>query len=359
MLSNPLDCSSVGPRSVGPRSVGPRSVVPRALALYLCATVTAFADRSDDAAFLTHRSQHTLNALIGLPTPAARAVQTLEWQFALEHNNQFMGGVSADELLVLDGESSELVIRHRQILSPCWQGEAVLPLVFHSGGVFDRAIDDWHEFFGLPNANRGAAPFDELNYIYTDSNGELRGINSSESGLGDIQLSIQRFIGCFAPTDSGKTEPIARIGIKLPTGSVSSLQGSGRFDLYADWQSPVWRLTERWRFGTTIGMLLIGRNSKLPDQQSIAAYGSLGTQFIAWQNLRLLAQLDWHTPFYESELRELGSTAVSVSFGLRWLLGSNHTIEMSFSEDAAVDTTPDITGRLAWTFRPRLPSARR
>ncbi len=344
MLPDPLRC---------------RSVAPRALALYLCASLTAFADRGDDAALLTHRSQHTLNSLIGLPTPAARAVQTLEWQFALEHNNQFMGGETADERLVLDGESSELVVRHRQILAPCWQGEAVLPLIFHNGGVFDRAIDDWHGFFGLPDANRDEAPFDDLNYSYTDANGEVRGVSSSQSGLGDIQLSIQRFIGCFAQTDSGKTEPIARIGIKLPTGSVSSLQGSGRFDLYADWQSPVWRPAERWRLGTTIGMLLIGRNSELPEQRSIAAYGSLGTQFIAGQNLRLLAQLDWHTPFYESQLRELGNPAVSVSFGLRWLIGSNHTIEVSFSEDAAVDTTPDITGRLAWTFRPRVPSARR
>ena len=331
---------------------------PGVLVLFLCATGTGFADRGDDAAFLTHRSQHTLNSVIGIPTPAARAVQTLEWQLALEHNNQFMGGTNGDERLLLDGESSELVVRHRQILSPCWQGEAVVPVVFHTNGAFDRAIDDWHGFFGFPDANRGASPYYDLNYSYIDSNGILREVSTNEAGFGDIQLSVQRFIGCFAPTDSGKTEPIARIGIKLPTGSVSSLQGSGRVDLYADWQSPVWRPARRWRLGAAIGALWMGGNSELPEQKSIAAYGSLGTQFIAWQNLRVLAQLDWHTPFYESQLRELGETAVSLSFGLRWLLKGNHTIEISFSEDAAIDTAPDIAARLAWTFRPRIESAR-
>jgi len=311
------------------------------------------ADRADDAALFTHRSQHTLNAIFGLPSPAARAVQTLEWQFALEHNNQFMGGRNATERLLLDGESSELVVRHRQILSPCWQGEAVLPLVFHTNGAFDRAIDDWHGFFGFPDAGRDESPYYELRYSYIDRDGVTREVTSTETGLGDVQLSVQRFIGCFAPTDSDKTEPIARIGIKLPTGSVSSLTGSGRVDLYADWQSPVWRVAERWRWGTTIGVLWMGGNSKLPEQRNIAAYGSLGTQFIAWQNLRLMAQLDWHTPFYESGLRELGDPSVSASFGVRWLLKGHQSVELSFSEDVAIDTAADITARLAWTMRPR------
>jgi len=318
----------------------------------------AWADRADDSALLTHRSQHTLNALMGIPAPAARAVQTLEWQIALEHNNQFMGGANAEEILLLDGESSELVLRHRQILSPCWQGEAVVPLYSHSGGTFDRAIDDWHSIFGFPDADRGESAFDQLNYSYIDSNGELNEITASESGLGDIQLSIQRFLGCFAPTDSGKTEPILRLGIKLPTGSVSSLGGSGRVDLYADLQSPVWRPARRWRFGASVGGLIIGGNDELPEQRNIAAYGSFGMQYIAWQNLRLLAQLDWHTPFFKSQLRELGDTTVSLSFGLRWLLKGNQSLEFSFSEDAAIDTAPDITARVAWTFRPRFESAR-
>jgi hypothetical protein len=68
--------------------------------------------------------------------------------------------------------------------------------------------------------------------------------------------------------------------------------------------------------------------------------------------LRLITQLDWHTPFFDSGLRELGDDAVSFSVGGRYLLPSHQSVELSISEDAAVDTTPDIAIRLAWVYRP-------
>ena len=318
-------------------------------------SVNALADQGDDAAFFQQRSQHAYNAVFGLPMVAPRIVQSLEWQISLEHNNQFAGGSAGDERLVLDGETTRLSISHRQRLGSCWQGEVTLPFISHNGGVFDRAIDDWHQFFSLPDANRGNSDFNQLTYFYEDADGIKHDITRSQSGIGDVQLAVQYAVNCGATADSRNADTLLRAGIKLPTGSPGDLTGSGEVDVFADWQSPVWRLRDRWYGGLSLGVLLTSSTDRFADQRNVAAYGSLGLQFAAWQKLRLIAQLDGHSAFYKSRLKELGDPALNLAVGARYLLNSAYTLELSISEDVAIDTTPDIVGRLAVTYRPVTP----
>ncbi|MFK8075839.1 MAG: DUF3187 family protein [Granulosicoccus sp.] len=310
------------------------------------------AEQSDESALIQHRSQHAINSLFGLPTVAARPVQTREWQISIEHSNQYMGGASGEETLLLDGETTELTLRHRQRLGSCVQLEAVVPFIQHSGGSFDNAIDEWHQLFGLPDAGRDEAAFDALNYAYRDAEGVRFQVDRAQSGIGDIQIAIQRSLGCYATADSTSSEPIARFGIKLPTGSVTELRGSGEFDFFADLQSPVLSSGGRWRAGAAIGALYAREASLIPNQNAVVVYGSLGSQFILQPRWRLLAQLDWHTPIYRSSLRELGEIAIGLSAGVRYLGPRDQTLELTISEDAAIDTTPDIVARLSWTYRP-------
>ncbi len=320
------------------------------LSISLCSPVLA--EQGDDSAFLQQRSQHAYNAIFGLPVVAPRLVQGVEWQVALEHSNQFAGGREGDELLLLDGESSRLAIRHRQRLASCWQFETTIPLVLHSAGVFDRAIDDWHQFFGLPDANRDKSDFNNLTYGYTNADGVKHDITQSQSGLGDIQVALQYAQGCFATADSTKADPMWRIGIKLPTGDPDQLLGSGEADIFADWQSPIWHTAERWHSALALGVLVNSQTDRFAAQERIVGYGSVGVQYALHHKLRLLAQIDAHSAFYRSELRELGSPAVNLIVGVRYLHGRSHTFELSISEDAAIDTTPDIVVRLAVTYRP-------
>jgi hypothetical protein len=312
----------------------------------------SYAEQSDESALVQLRGQHAISALFGLPAVAARPVQTREWQFLLEHSNQYMGGTSEEEALRLDGETSELSIRHRQRLGPCVQLEAVVPFIQHSGGSFDQAIDKWHRIFGLPDANRNDTPYDALYYGYANSNVDEVRLDSAQSGIGDVQISIQRSLGCYATSDSTGSEPIVRVGIKLPTGALEELRGSGEFDYFADIQSPVLSNGGKWRAGAAIGALYVGRADLIPNQNSVVAYGTFGAQYVLTSRFRLLTQLDWHTPFYQSQLRELGATAVTLSAGVRFLGPADQTLELTLSEDAAIDTTPDIVARLSRTYRP-------
>ena len=323
-----------------------------ALATTLTASPCVYAEQSDETALIQVRGQHAISSLFGLPAVAARPVQTREWQVSLEHSNQYMGGFNDDEVLLLDGETTELTLRHRQRLGPCVQLEAVVPFIQHTGGSFDRAIDKWHSVFGLPDANRGAAPYDELFYGYSSSNNVDFTVDSAQSGIGDIQLTLQRSLGCYATADSTGSESIARVGIKLPTGALEELRGSGEFDFFVDLQSPVLSNGGRWRAGAAVGALYIGRADLIPNQNALVAYGTFGTQYVLTKRVRLLAQIDWHTPFYQSQLRELGSNAISLTAGLRFLGPADQTLEFTISEDAAIDTTPDIVARLSWIYRP-------
>ena len=313
----------------------------------------ALAEQGDDSALFQHRSQHVYGAVFGLPAVAARPVQTREWQISLEHSNQFMGGAVGEEVLLLDGESTELSVRHRQRFGPCVQLEAFVPLIAHNGGEFDRAIDDWHQFFGLPDAGRDNAPYSQLTYRYVNDDVERVSITSPQSGVGDIQLSLQRSLGCSATADATRSEAIARMGVKLPTGNARELRGSGSTDVFVDLQSPVYGNNARWRIGAAIGALFLGNSDHFAEQKQLVAYGSLGTQFVYSHRWRLLGQLDWHTPFFNSALTELGQTAVGLTVGLRYLALNDQTLELSISEDIAIDTTPDIVARVAWIYRPK------
>ena len=100
------------------------------------------------------------------------------------------------------------------------------------------------------------------------------------------------------------------------------------------------------------GVLINGKTNRFADQNPLVLYGSLGAQYVVHHKLRLIAQLDGHSGFYDSALRELGDPAVNLAVGARYLPGSAYTFELSVSEDVAIDTTPDIVARIALTYRP-------
>jgi hypothetical protein len=324
---------------------------PLSLLAVFC-SLPVCAEQGDDSALLQHRSLHAYQSVFGLPTVAARPVQSREWQLTLEHSNQFMGGKNGEEHLLLDGETTELTFHHRQRLAPCWQGALALPFIHHGPGMFDHAIDRWHQFFGLPNAERDSHPFNDFYYGYSDASGSAVTIDSPQSGIGDIRLSVQRSLGCQATADATSSQAIARFGIKLPTGAADELLGSGKVDIYGDIQSPVWTQGSRWQAGASLGLLLVGQSRHLAPQRTFVAFGALGTQFRLSQRYRLMLQVDWHTPFYDSGLHELGDPGVILVVGLRYLAAHDQTLELTISEDAAIDTAPDIVARLAWTYRP-------
>jgi len=296
--------------------------------------------------FLQQRALGPIKLQSGLPEAASRLSTASELQLSYVRNNVFMGGRSNDENLVLDGESSQFNVRYRRRLNACWQVNLSGVWLDHSRGRFDRPLDNWHQFFGLPDAQRDDWPANQLEYVY--ENGDRRqALQSASSGLGDAQIQLQRSAGCI------RNAPIVRFGIKLPLGESSNFTGTGSVDGFIDVQS-TWQQSlrfERVQWAGSIGLLGSGKNQQPAKQEPLVAFGSAALSIKLFSRTQLLTQLDWHTPMFESELRELGLTSVQLSIGLRYHTRANSAWEISFSEDATVDTTPDIVVRLAWVGR--------
>lgn len=296
--------------------------------------------------------QHPLKTISGLPAVAARHRDGSEWQVALEHASLFMGGLADDEALFLDGESSQLTLRHRRRVGRCWQAEASLPMLRHSGGFADSYINQWHSVFGLPDAERDTFPEDELHYEWIDGQGNPRRIKEPSSGIGDIQFSVQRSLGCRKDLQGERHRTIARLGLTVPSGNEDALRGLGAPAYWGDLQSPVFALGNRYRLGAAIGALFPGLSDRAPEQHEAIIYGSIGIEARLGPRWSALAQLDAHSPMYKSDLRELGDVGTGLGVGFRLRIGARHALEFGIVEDIVIDSTPDIVGRVAWRYRP-------
>ena len=99
------------------------------------------------ANFFQQRAQHVIALQHGLPAAAPRLSTKNELQLSVVHSNVYMGGASAQERLLLDGETSVLNLRYRWRATPCWQFNLDSEWIAHSGGWFDKPVEAWHKFF--------------------------------------------------------------------------------------------------------------------------------------------------------------------------------------------------------------------
>lgn len=299
--------------------------------------------------FFQQRAYDPIKLQTGLPEPAGRLQggeqNNSELQISLLHNNVFMGGVANNERLILDGESSQFNLRFSKRVNACWQINAATAFLAHSAGWFDQPVDDWHQVFGLPDAQRGDWPNNQLQYAY-EKNGELQTLPGEARGFGDVQLQVQRSLGC----EDHAT--LFRLGTKLPLGDPENFFGSGSIDVFIDAQLPwrAFRPNSRWQWSGSVGVLLGGENDLLVEQNPLSGFGVLGVNARVTSKLSFVGQMDWHSPLFDSQLRELGKFGNQLSLGLRYS-GALGNYELSFSEDVAVDTSPDIVLRLAWISR--------
>lgn len=294
--------------------------------------------------FVRAQGDHSLNSIFGIPTPVPPALQLEQSQLLISgtYANQFAGGVTDNERLLLDGNRSELRLSWYQAIRSCINWGIELPLLAHGDGYFDQFIEGWHELLGLPNGDRHLNAENVLSIEYEDSSGQSLNMTSSSASLGDTHLQL---IGQGICGNGGKilSNTVTRVGVKLPTGDIRLLSGSGASDFYIDITTGDLAPSDTLGLRASVGAVILGDTDVLTNQEDWAAFGSsvLGYQYSP--SLELLTQLDWHTPLFDSDLRELGSVALQLTIGGRWQLQSGATLDFAFQEDLVPDTAPDIT----------------
>ena len=257
---------------------------------------------------------------------------------SLEVANHYRLSRRGTDGLLLDGETTRLKLRYEQPFGADWSFAVELPFIEQHGGWLDDAVDGWHSVFGLPDGGRNGRPEDELEFRMTGSAGQPFALTARDRGIGDVVLSVGKAFG----RDAGFT---VRGSVKVANGDESLLAGSGS----TDWMLTVLRtravqLRRRSAgFFWGGGIVRLGSARHVPfAAEDAAVTGLVGGGIAVAPRLGFKAQVEVHTPFYDSPLEEIGQTAVQVSLGGWWSFSASGRLDIAVGEDLHVSTAPDV-----------------
>ncbi|MBU5636255.1 DUF3187 family protein [Geomonas sp. Red69] len=322
--------------------------------LFTVVVLVAFAGRPCRAEPLAITPFHTFNQsplvqIYGLPAAESAVVQpsgkgcTL---VAVDVANSYLKRETTREALLLDGEGERITLALRYGVGRSLELGVDVPFVAYNGGIFDGFIEDWHEFFGLPQGQRPNAPKGQLRFAYAKDGRQRLEMDQAGLGIGDL-----RFTGGWQLYHDGGENPVAlalRGSLKAPTGSSSRLTGSGSTDL-ALWLtgSSDYALPGKWGHAAVFaaaGGLAMSDGQVLKEQRrNLVGFGTLGSGWSPADSFALKAQLSGHSAFYrDSEFSELNSGGMQLIFGGTVALSSRTTLDIALSEDVIVGASPDV-----------------
>jgi hypothetical protein len=292
-----------------------------------------------------------VTGLLGLPSQRdAHVTEQRQWQAALHSSvaNHYVNETGDNEFLNLDGETLRFAMELRYGVAENWDLQLEIPWLRHSGGDLDGLIDDWHDFWGMPDGGREDVPRDQLNYTYATPAGFFELLDNS-SGLGDISLS-----STYAFYRDDKSAASLVLGYKFGTGDDKDFTGSGAGDAFAALRFSGDQLSDlplSWH--GQLGYLRAGKSDmmkELQEQNLWFAGVSMDWQFA--QQWSLIAQIDSNAAPLDSKLTGVGKTAITGALGVRWYVAPQWSVEINAVEDIEVETAPDITFQATVRYRP-------
>ncbi len=309
-------------------------ILPMALAL------AGFVTEPAAAAPFSTRDQNPLLAGYGLPlSMPARIVASGQWRLAVDLNwsSAAIEQASAHETLLVDAETRELRVTLGRGFADRWMLQLQLPYRYIDGGSLDSFIDDWHDFFGLPDGARRDMPRDRLRITYARDGQTLFERRSSSRGFADMSAAIG-----YQLLANQSTSLSAWLDIKLPTGVASKLTGSGATDVSA-LIAGEHRFAERWTAHGQLGVTWLGAANLLPRRQhSVLWSGLAGIDVNLWRGLDAKLQIDAHSAVYHGSALDFLGEAVILTIGGAYRFESGWTMDAGVGEDIRVDASPDV-----------------
>jgi hypothetical protein len=289
------------------------------------------------AAPLATRDQNPFLAGFGLPAPLPSDVEQLPaWDAQFNWASDAIAQNDGSEHLTVDAETKELRLVLAYQWDDRWAMRVQLPYREISGGSLDSFIDDWHDWFGLPEGIRPLQPHDRLLIEYSQSGVQRLHLTDEVRGFGDA--SIDAGYQAFA-TDQSKL--MLWTSIKLPTGDAERLTGSGAVDASIA-AALNHRFASRWEVAAQLAATRLG-NGNLPgrEQKDFVMSGFAALTFNVTPATELTAQIDAHTAAFDSNLHFLGEAQI-LTLGGAHRFRSGWRLELGVSEDIAVDASPDV-----------------
>jgi hypothetical protein len=168
------------------------------------------------------------------------------------------------------------------------------------------------------------------------------GLDRAAPGVPDLPLA---FGYQLRASDSGALA--GWLSVKLPTGSVDDLTGSGAVDVALS-LAATRQLGERGQAFAQVNLAWLGEGDLLPTLQEDHAWSVLGgASWHAWRGLDLTAQLEGNSGVLDSGLDDFDGGALVLSFGGTWHTSQGWRFEFGLSEDIQADASPDVVFDLA------------
>jgi len=257
-------------------------------------------------------------------------------------NNAIDNDTSSGEQIVWDGEDAQYTLRFRYGVAEGLELGIDIPYIQHSGGYLDSFIRHYHDLMGFPNDRQEQFDRNQIDYQITDNGTVVYAMDEPHSGLGDIRISGA--VPLFRESLGGQRHLAVRSLIKLPTGDSEYLLGSGGTDVavglaYSDYQT---LRCLKSVLAAHAGMIYLGDAEVMQSiQQPVAGYGGVSVDWLAFDRLDLLLQLDVHSAFYDSDLKQLGSSVQLLAGGTLHMPGAV-LLDFGISEQLITDSTPDV-----------------
>ena len=273
------------------------------------------------------------------------------WQYSHStfFTNTFQVEASNNETLVIDVENYryDFTLAYQK---NAWRIGTKIPLIFNQGGSLDSLIEDWHDFFGLPEGGRNANPDNQINIEYVSNGQPVFLQNKADNDVGDIEISLSYQLA----GDARKLTEIS-FGVELPTGSVKTNSGNEATDI-AIWLSHKRAASDLTDVYGLIGYSHLGKGGQLAAQLNRGAWvAQLGAEHRFTANIAGIVQIDMHSALIkDSNLKAFGnSLQMQVGLQFRKLL-NNQNLDLFFSEDILPGSAPDITfgARLSSRYQP-------
>ena len=314
--------------------LGARILLSAALGLI---PLSAQADR-----FMNLRNEAALARGFGLPALGrAHLAEGDAWILSADLSNEYHASQDGGSALLLDGETARYAITYRRRIGARLELGVELPLLHQSGGFMDSGIENWHDWFSLPNGGRNEAEQDQYRYRYVESGEILLDVTDRGTRLGEARLLAAWALGA---------DTALRGAIKLPTGDADRLSGNDALAVSA-WLDHGWQ-RGAWSAYLSGGGLYAAQGEVLREhQRRWVALGGAGLGWQAWPALRFLVQLNAHSALYENvEDDILRRAGLQLGIGAAIRLSPVSEFQIGFQEDPIVASSPDFSLHFALAF---------
>ena len=283
---------------------------------------------------LPTRDQNPL--LLGYLIPATPVATSAGWSVShsLFITNTYQVDQAGQESLIIDSESLRYDLQADYAIAD-WSLGVQVSFIDTSRGTLDNLIEDWHDFFGLPQGGRDKAPTDRLLLLYRKGDQEIINITEKSSDLGDLQLTARY-----------QLSPAQQIGLtlKLPSTSDNELYSNGEAELALAYSLSAPLKPALDHYGT-IAISSIANAGLLEDRlHSALLSGQYGLRYRFNDLYHALIQADYHSPLVKHSKLDAFDHSLQLQFVLRLArLPGQQQLDIFFSEDIAPGHAPDIT----------------